>query len=81
MLMVMDMGRAVALLSRAIGAVAEIGLRVALVGDAADHAAVARSVSPARLTTVTYGKARTLDPGHDEAAWARNRRVEFVVKR
>jgi peptidoglycan-associated lipoprotein len=38
-------------------------------------------VSPERLTTVSYGKERPLDPGHDESAWARNRRVHFAVHR
>jgi peptidoglycan-associated lipoprotein len=27
-----------------------------------------------RLKTVSYGKERPVDPGHDEAAWAKNRR-------
>ncbi len=33
-----------------------------------------------RLTTVSYGKERPLDQGHDDAAWARNRRSVFVLK-
>jgi peptidoglycan-associated lipoprotein len=32
-----------------------------------------------RLRTVSYGKEFPFDPGHDEAAWARNRRDHFVV--
>ena len=32
-----------------------------------------------RLTTVSYGKERPLDSGHHEAAWARNRRAQFVI--
>jgi len=32
-----------------------------------------------RLSTVSYGKEKPADPGHDEAAWAKNRRVEFVI--
>jgi len=31
-----------------------------------------------RLKTISYGKERPSDPGHDEAAWARNRRVELA---
>ena len=31
------------------------------------------------LRTVSYGKEFPFDPGHDEAAWARNRRAHFVV--
>ncbi len=32
-----------------------------------------------QLSIVSYGKERPLDPGHDENAWAKNRRVEFDV--
>ena len=32
-----------------------------------------------RLSTVSYGKERPLDPSHTEAAWARNRRAQFVI--
>jgi peptidoglycan-associated lipoprotein len=37
-------------------------------------------VAASRLTTLSYGEERPADPGHDEAAWAKNRRVEFVGK-
>ena len=33
-----------------------------------------------RLTTVSYGEERPLDPGSDEEAWAKNRRAHFVIK-
>ena len=32
-----------------------------------------------RLSVISYGKEKPADPGHDEAAWAKNRRDEFVV--
>jgi len=32
-----------------------------------------------RLRTVSYGKEFPFDPGHDEAAFAKNRRAHFVV--
>lgn len=32
-----------------------------------------------RIETTSYGKERPADPGHDEGAWARNRRDEFEV--
>ncbi|HEY5996329.1 MAG TPA: peptidoglycan-associated lipoprotein Pal [Candidatus Deferrimicrobiaceae bacterium] len=38
-------------------------------------------ISVNRLTTVSYGKERPLLPGHDEEAWARNRRSVFVLQR
>jgi len=40
---------------------------------------VSLGVAAARLRTVSYGKERPLDPGHDETAMARNRRDHFVV--
>ncbi len=36
-------------------------------------------ISADRIRTVSYGKEFPFDPGHDEAAWARNRRGHFVV--
>lgn len=33
-----------------------------------------------RLSVISYGKEKPADPGHDEAAWARNRRDEFAVE-
>ena len=36
-------------------------------------------VDPGRLSTISYGEEQPLDPGHDEAAWSRNRRAHFVV--
>jgi peptidoglycan-associated lipoprotein len=38
-------------------------------------------VAADRLRAVSFGKERPLDPGHDEAAWARNRRDHFAVSR
>ncbi|MHB8908441.1 MAG: OmpA family protein [Syntrophales bacterium] len=32
-----------------------------------------------RIKTISYGKEMPLDPGHDEAAWAKNRRDHFVI--
>lgn len=32
-----------------------------------------------RLSTISYGEEKPADAGHDEAAWARNRRAEFVI--
>jgi peptidoglycan-associated lipoprotein len=36
-------------------------------------------VSDGRLSTISYGEERPADPGHNEAAWAQNRRAHFVV--
>jgi peptidoglycan-associated lipoprotein len=32
-----------------------------------------------RMETISYGKSQPLDPGHNETAWAKNRRAEFTV--
>jgi peptidoglycan-associated lipoprotein len=32
-----------------------------------------------RIKTISYGKEMPLDPGHDEAAWEKNRRAHFVL--
>jgi peptidoglycan-associated lipoprotein len=31
-----------------------------------------------RMDTISYGKERPMDPGHNEAAWAKNRRAHFA---
>ena len=40
---------------------------------------VTLGVNPNRLTTISYGEERPLDPRHNEEAWAKNRRCEFVI--
>jgi peptidoglycan-associated lipoprotein len=42
------------------------------------HALMAQGVADAQMTTVSYGEERPAVEGHDEAAYAKNRRVEFV---
>jgi peptidoglycan-associated lipoprotein len=37
-------------------------------------------VKDSKMKTISYGKERPLDPGNDEAAWAKNRRAHFVAK-
>jgi peptidoglycan-associated lipoprotein len=32
-----------------------------------------------RISTISYGKERPLDPGHNEEAWAKNRRAHEVI--
>jgi len=36
-------------------------------------------VAASRITTISYGKERPVDPTHDDTAWSRNRRAEFVI--
>jgi peptidoglycan-associated lipoprotein len=40
---------------------------------------VSLGLSADRLRTVSYGKEFPFDPGHDEAAFAKNRRAHFVI--
>lgn len=40
---------------------------------------VTLGIAEGRLSTISYGKERPAVQGHDEAAWAKNRRDEFVV--
>ena len=42
---------------------------------------VALGIDASRIDTVSFGEQRPLDAGHDELAWAINRRVHFVVGR
>ncbi len=47
--------------------------------NAAKEYLVALGVSASRLNTVSYGKERPFDDGHNESAWAKNRRAHFVA--
>ena len=40
---------------------------------------VSLGIERERIKTISYGKEKPLDPDHNEAAWAKNRRVHFVV--
>jgi peptidoglycan-associated lipoprotein len=40
---------------------------------------VSLGVSADRISTISYGKERPLDPGHDEEAWAKNRRAHTII--
>lgn len=40
---------------------------------------VTLGVPAERLSMISYGKEKPLDPAHSEEAWAKNRRVEFVI--
>jgi peptidoglycan-associated lipoprotein len=37
-------------------------------------------IAKSRLSIVSYGEERPLDPGHNETAWAKNRRALFVIR-
>ena len=40
---------------------------------------VALGIGSERILTISYGEERPAEPGHDEAAWAQNRRAVTVV--
>ena len=42
---------------------------------------VTMGIPTERLSVISYGKEKPADPGHDEAAWSRNRRSVFVLQR
>jgi peptidoglycan-associated lipoprotein len=53
-------------------------------GDRRAHSAMkyleGLGVQGSRMSTISYGEQQPLDPGHDEAAWAKNRRAVFVLQ-
>lgn len=48
--------------------------------QAAKNYLVNKGISPDRLSTISYGKERPIDPAHTEAAWAMNRNCQFIVQ-
>ncbi len=41
---------------------------------------VQAGISSQRIQVISYGKERPFDTGHDEAAWAKNRRAHFALQ-
>ena len=48
-------------------------------GAAAKRYLENKGVDASRMEVVSYGEERPANPGHDETAWAQNRRDEFLV--
>ena len=46
---------------------------------AAREALAALGIDPMRIRTISYGKDKPADTGHDDAAWSKNRRDDFVL--
>jgi peptidoglycan-associated lipoprotein len=46
---------------------------------AAREALAKLGIDPSRVHEISYGKDKPADPGHDEAAWSKNRRDDFVL--
>jgi peptidoglycan-associated lipoprotein len=36
-------------------------------------------IDPKRVDTISYGEDKPVDPGHDESAWRKNRRGDFIL--
>lgn len=47
--------------------------------EAVKKAMIARGAKAVQIEAVSYGKEKPVALDHDDAAWARNRRVDFVV--
>ena len=48
---------------------------------AAREALAKDGVDPSRIRTISYGKDKPADPANNEAAWAKNRRDDFILLR
>lgn len=48
--------------------------------QAARRYLVGLGIAPERMRTLSYGKERPIDPGHDESAWSRNRRAHLAIQ-
>ena len=46
---------------------------------AAKNYLVSLGIPADKVKTVSYGKEFPFDPGHDDAAWSKNRRAHFVI--
>jgi len=46
---------------------------------AAKNYLVSLGVGADKVKTVSYGKEFPFEPGHDDAAWLKNRRAHFVI--
>ncbi len=53
-----------------------LGMRRA---DAAKQYIVGFGIDASRLGTMSNGEDKPVDPGHDESAWSKNRRDDFVI--
>jgi len=40
---------------------------------------VSLGISPDRISTISYGEEKPLDPGHNEEAWGKNRRAHTII--
>ena len=48
--------------------------------DSAKEYLVSLGMGAGQISTISYGEERPVDPGQDEAAWAKNRRAHIVIQ-
>ncbi|MBI3449378.1 MAG: peptidoglycan-associated lipoprotein Pal [Acidobacteria bacterium] len=48
--------------------------------NAAKQYLLSAGIDAGRIRTISYGEERPADPGHDESAWSKNRRDDFVIE-
>ncbi len=47
--------------------------------EAARKFLITLGIASSRMTTISFGEERPIDPGHTESAWRKNRRAQFVI--
>ena len=47
--------------------------------NSAKNYLISLGISPDRISTISYGEEKPLDPGHNEEAWAKNRRAHTII--
>jgi len=47
--------------------------------NSAKNYLISLGLSTDRISSISYGEERPADPGHNEEAWAKNRRGHFVI--
>ena len=47
--------------------------------DAVRDYLIGRGIAAGRIATISFGKERPIDPGHDDAAWAKDRNAQTVI--
>ena len=47
--------------------------------NSAKNYLVSLGISPDRISTISYGEEKPLDPGHNEEAWGKNRRAHTII--
>ena len=47
--------------------------------NSAKKGLISLGIKADRISTISYGKEKPLDPGHNEEAWSKNRRGHFII--